>query len=381
MNILIMPSWYASNREPNSGCFFADQAKALMEQGNDVTIAVVDIINYPYKSENKFYKIFREKRYNMDVYRIEVPSLFTGHFPKLFFSYYTFFYKRLFKYLLNLGLTFDLIHAHSFWPAGYAGVVLKKIYNLPLVITEHRSIIISNEYPQSADAFLKKCVDSSNTFIAVSNNLKNVIEEKTGYINKIHVIPNMVDSIFTYKKLENSSTFDFITIGNLIESKRIFDLIKKFIEIFKDNRNVKLIVIGDGPLREKIREYLENKDINRQVEVLGLCSKEIVVDSLAKSRVFVLPSIIETFGIVYAEAISVGRPVIATHNGGADFIINDDNGILVDIDDFDALGEAMRHMIIDYSKYDLMKISELSLAKYSKNAIIDEIVLLYRTLM
>ena len=120
MNILFLPSWYESDSEKNAGVFFTEQAMALQKMGNNVTIAIVDILNYPYKSNKPGFKVFKETRHGMDVYRMNVPSYMTGHFPGVFFAYYAKYYRKLMKYMLAQGLSFDVMYAHSFWHAGYA---------------------------------------------------------------------------------------------------------------------------------------------------------------------------------------------------------------------------------------------------------------------
>jgi len=373
MNILFLPSWYESDMEKNAGVFFTEQAMALQQMGNNVTIAIVDILNYPYKSDKPKFKIFKEERHGMDVYRIIVPSYMTGQLPKVFFSYYARYYKKLMKYMLSQGLKFDVMYAHSFWHAGYIATLLKKKYSIPLIVQEHRSMLITGEFSNKVNIFLKSTVENSDAFYCVSNKLRDNVYVRTGLSEGIEILPNMVDDLFQYKQLANDN-FTYTFIGTLNENKRIIQLLKCFEKVCENNSSICLKVAGDGPQREQVNELISNSEVLREtVEVLGLLPREKVLNLLTETNVLVLPSAFETFGIVCIEAMAVGRPVICTKNGSADFV-NDSNGILIDVDSDEQLTSAMEKVYRNYSDYDLKLISENCLKSYSAGVVMNKVM-------
>ena len=113
--------------------------------------------------------------------------------------------------------------------------------------------------------------------------------------------------------------------------------------------------------------------MKKAVSVLGLLSREKVLDLLAETNVLVLPSAFETFGVVCIEAMAVGRPVICTRNGSADFV-DDSNGILIDVDSDDQLIDAMRKLYQNYSKYDQQLISEKCVKAYSSTSVMSAVI-------
>ena len=108
---------------------------------------------------------------------------------------------------------------------------------------------------------------------------------------------------------------------------------------------------------------------------MGHLSREEIVNLLAQSNVLVLPSAYETFGVVCIEAMAVGRPVICTSNGAKDFI-NDENGLLIDVDSDEQLISAMEYMYLNYHTYDLKKISDICLSNYSSRAVMSKLITL-----
>lgn len=373
MNILFLPSWYESDSEKNAGVFFTEQALALKNMGNNVTIAIVDILNYPYKSDKFKFKIFKEERHGIDVYRIIVPSYMTGHIPGVFFSYYARYYKKLMKYLLAQGLNFDVMYAHSFWHAGYIATLLKKEFKLPLIVQEHRSMLITGEFSDKVNKYLKATVENADAFYCVSNKLRDNVYARTGLNNGIEILPNMVDDLFQYKQLKNDN-FTYTFIGTLNENKRVIQLLKCFEKVRESNSNVVLKIAGDGPQLDQVNELINSSAVLKDsVEVLGLLPREKVLDLLAETNVLVLPSAFETFGVVCIEAMAVGRPVICTPNGAADFV-DGSNGILIDVDSNEQLIEAMRKIYQNYSDYDQQMISEKCVKTYSSTNVMSAVI-------
>ena len=380
MNILFLPSWYESDSEKNAGIFFTEQAKALQKLGNNVTIAIVDILNYPYKSNKPKFKIFKEERHGFDVYRIVLPSYMTGQVPRIFFAYYAKYYRKLMKYMLAQGLNFDVMYAHSFWHAGYIATLLKKEYKLPLIVQEHRSMLITGEFSDKVNKYLKATVENSDSFYCVSSKLRDNVYSRTGLRDGIDILPNMVDDLFGYKQLENSN-FTFSFIGTLNENKRIIQLLKCFDQVRKNHKDVCLKVAGDGPLREQVEELINSSaDLSDSVEILGLLPREKVLDLLTETNVLVLPSAFETFGVVCIEAMAVGRPVICTRNGSADYV-DDSNGILIDVDSDEQLIDAMVRIYQDYAEYDQHLISERCVKMYSSSNVMTKVLTEMNTIL
>ena len=163
MKIVIMPSWYESSENEQEGAFFRDQAEALYKAGNEVTVIVAHIVNWPYKDRKKWYKINEYNKRGIRVIYTKIPTFGLSSISPVFFAMFTLFYQRLFNYFLR-DSSADIIYAHSFWPAGYAAIKIKDKYGVPVVIQEHRSTINNETIPKSSWEYLKKTVEQADLF-------------------------------------------------------------------------------------------------------------------------------------------------------------------------------------------------------------------------
>ena len=266
---------------------------------------------------------------------------------------------------------------------GYEGVYenaypIAKKYNIPLVITEHSSVERGVYVRKS---YYKRIIDSYKTadkIITVGNGLKKEIEKLAGR-NDIEVIGNLVDlSLFDIRNVKKENNdFTFFSVAFLEGEKGFDTLIKSFAKVYK-NKNVKLVIGGDGSQKEWLKGIAKENGVEPQVLFTGALSREEVASWMNKCDVFVLPSRYETFGVVYIEALASGKPVIATFNGGAEDIINEEVGVLVEIDNVNKLAQAMEKVRENYNKYNPESLRNYCTEKFSANVIIKKIINVYK---
>ncbi len=377
MTVLIIPSWYKTESNAVLGSFFREQAMVLQKAGINVIMADATLQG---KKDYFSKRCFSLKKYNDEgllTYSYVVPAIGTGRMQNGGSYIFYLNLKKIYKKIIQDGYKIDVIHAHSYMPAGVAAIRLGKEEGIPVVITEHASDVLNKQLTPKRKSLLKEVVSGSKEFICVSDALKKAVSELTDNVKEPVVIPNLVDSRFVYNPEKQTDKFTYISIGNLIPSKR-FDLtIEAFALCFRGNSDVKLKILGDGILRKNLEILAHEKGIKDQIVFKGRVSRERVVRELQDSNVFVLPSDYETFGMVYVEALSCGLPVIGTKNGGAEEIITKNNGYLIKKDNPSMLATAMREAYETYYKFDKSEIARDCKEKFGENQIIDQILKIY----
>jgi len=381
MNLLIVPSWYPSRGAPLNGIFFREQAIALSKGGHNVTLIDVSFHGRHDLFNSKNFHMSYQNDEGVHVYAFKIPSFYLLSRIS-FLAFFIFKTLLFFVYIkiINKGSNFDVIHAHSFFPAGYCVCYLSKKYCIPFVVTEHSTGVLQKDLTNCQLNKLNYTIENSCKFICVSDSLRKTVEELSHNRDKLIVIPNMFSSDFVYSKrnIQKENEFLFLTIGLLNERKRHSFTIKCFEKAFKDKSNVKLRIAGSGVLYEMLHKQIQENDLSEKIQLLGHLNRKQIKNELNNCDAFILASDYETFGIVYIEAMACGRPVIATRNGGADDIINDTNGVLIEVDNEEQLVNAFKYMYQNADKYDRKKIAVDCYAKYSEEAVVKQLSDIYK---
>lgn len=134
--------------------------------------------------------------------------------------------------------------------------------------------------------------------------------------------------------------------GRLSEEKGVINLVTAWKQI----KNTKLLILGDGPEKIKLEKYVAQHSLN--VEFLGFQPREVVIDKVANAMFCILPSLwYEGFPMAILEAMSCGTPVLASAIGSmAELIIDGENGYTFDPTNLDDIAEKCLHMISIYEE-------------------------------
>lgn len=166
-------------------------------------------------------------------------------------------------------------------------------------------------------------------------------------------------------------------IGQL-RKKGIDLLLDAFMDVKDVYPNVKLIIGGGGEGSEVLHQWIIERNLEKNVILLGALSRMETAEQMKLCNAFVLPSRYETFGVVYAEALACGKPVIGTRTGGPDSFVNDSNGILVDVGNTKQLSDAMIYMIKNFHLYDAESIRQGIVEQFSMAAISRQLMKVYK---
>lgn len=150
-----------------------------------------------------------------------------------------------------------------------------------------------------------------------------------------------------YPPEPDTDPVQLVTVANLQEGKGVDLLIKAMAKLnLEGQKNWRLQIIGDGPMRQNLRDLSAQEGLLKQVDFLGVLSNTDVFHVLADSDVFVLPSYREAFGVVYLEAMASGLLTIGvTGQGPEQFIDHGRTGFLIAPQSVDAVVSKLRQVL------------------------------------
>lgn len=379
MKVLILPSWYPNNAQDSNGVFFRDQAIALAHAGHDVSLLAIKLrsVRTLFNVNSEKYKSY-ENDEGVKTYRKQVWAAF----PRIPYGNY-FLMKsattRLFKqFVSQYGLP-DIIHAHALVYAGVIASELGKKYNIPVVLTEHstgfaRGIYRARELRQASAA-----VRHVAYRIAVSEPFSELLEQKLG--EKWTYLPNIVADRFSTtvlrKNKPKSTNHVLLNLALMTAKKGQKYLLQATLLLKNRGIRVELWLAGDGPIRAELEEHTAELGLSNQVKFLGMINPSDVPDLMKKTDLLVVSSDYETFGVVAAEALMLGKPVVATKCGGPESIVKEGDGLLVAPRDPCALADGMQKVLEHLTDYDPMQISWRAHERFGARSVAAQLTEIY----
>ena len=221
----------------------------------------------------------------------------------------------------------ELLHVHYAIPHAYAGYMAKQMLkdegiNIPMVTTLHGTdITLVGNHPFYKPA-VTFSINKSDFVTSVSQSLKDDTLKLFNIKNEIEVIPNFIELNINLNDprtpcnrsvMANKNERIITHISNFRKVKRIPDIIKVFYNIQKEIP-AKLMMVGDGPEKEKAESLCKDLGIHDKVIFFGNSNE--IDKILSYTDLFLLPSETESFGLAALEAMAWSVPVISSKSGG-----------------------------------------------------------------
>ena len=353
MKILHITNQWPLNRHPTSGIFIIRLYQNLVKYGN----FEYDIF-YAHKLYNKEYNIkqniefyYNKKKflYLKPKYGIYLPAFGISKYQGLNgFLAKIFLVKSILKIIKNENI--KLIHVHSALIEGNIALSIKKKIGIPYVIHIHGGDVQKyNYYDNIYKKIIYNVYFNSNGIICNSTKAKKLIKNILGNYEKlINVIPFGIDINDTKKKFSiNRKYYSIITVCHLRPPKNV-NLLIKAVHKLNYKYNINLIIIGEGKEKPRLVELVKKLKRENKIFFLGHKNNEYVLNELPKHDLFVLPSIEESFGMVYLEALASGLPSIGTKGEGCEDIAKVTKAmLLVEKNDLDDLIKKIENLIVN----------------------------------
>ena len=283
----------------------------------------------------------------------------------------------------------DLLHVHYAVPHATSAYLAKSIIKLrkklPIITTLHGTDITLVGNDPSYYDITKFSIEESDAVTSVSQYLKNQTLFRFAIKKHIEVIPNFVDTqqfapkiSWPRKCFAEPDEKVLMHISNFRPVKRIPDIIEVFEGVTKRIK-ARLILIGNGPEKERVRALIEQKGLDKVVHFLG--KQNDVSTLISCADLYLLLSEHESFGLTSLEAMSCGVPVVGTSGSGMNEFLGDGKaGLLFDIGDIPSMVEGCIQILTNPEKASKMGKSgrERVLKHYSKEHVVGLYEDLYR---
>lgn len=268
----------------------------------------------------------------------------------------------------------DLLHVHYAIPHASAAYMAKQILaaegiRLPVITTLHGTDITLLGKDPSFEPVISFAINKSDSVTAVSKSLKeDTYSQLKGVDSEIQVIPNFVcmDSYSFPEKKELRKSIApggekiLAHISNFRAVKRVDDIVRVFSKVRKKIPS-KLVLVGDGPERNRIEQLCRELRTCEDVVMLGKLKNPTEV--LAITDLFMLTSEIESFGLAALEAMAAGVPVISSNTGGIPEVnIQGETGFLSDVGDVAEMARNAIYILEDANRLETFRKKALNRA-------------------
>ena len=386
MNIYIIPAWYPQNNDDITASFFREQAQALSDRGHNVTVlhieplSVTKVLSEPWHQR----RVWQDGKVRTIFHKVIVPiPAKLGEVQDKYIS--DLFYKIIRKQIdedIGNGMSGpDLIHAHVSHSCACYCVEPAKRLNLSLVVTEHYSGLVMGVATPDEYKKVAHTINNSDAFIFVGSNFQKFLCDKLGIEKETYVVPNMIDTDSYVVKKEKSDIFTFLVACHLKSHKSVDLVVKAFHKVFSNNESVRLIIAGSGDEYDNLKSLIAELSEEERITMFGRYTREQSKELFSSADAFVLTSKVETFGIVYIEALASGVPCIGTKGQGADDIIDESNGFTVTHGDIEELATRMKELVTNRDKYNREDIRKACIEKFDKSSICEKIEDVYNTVI
>jgi len=252
-----------------------------------------------------------------------------------------------------------MIHAHKLTFEGIVGYKLAKQLTIPLVVTLRQTdTYVFNRMPGAAEKFkpvIKSCDKLFYLIPQIIIRMKKIFGESffDEYIGpKTVFLPNIVERKISNEKVIMDKGM-LLTVLRMtkrsVERKNIKRLLQAIKLLGRDD--IKLRIIGEGDYKHKIESWINEFALNEKIILEGAIQNENIDKYFRSAEAFVLPSISETFGMVYAESLLNGTPIMYSKEYlGFDGFF-DGVGVGVDPKSIEAIKNGIEDLLNNGSQY------------------------------
>jgi len=355
LNVLFMTPWYPTKELPVAGVFVREHAKAVDLYDKVVVLHTPEhtriplLLNWILDAETDESLTEGIPAYHL-YYKRNTPR-------PVSYTNRIWSHVQTLKNLIAQGFRPDIIHAHVY-RAGAMGIILGKLFKIPVVITEHYTAFPRRQLSKYSILEARFAFRFAKCVMPVSYSLMQSIRDY-GMKANFQIVPCVVNTDIFYPREEDykdSNTVSILFVGILSPAKGIPFLFEALAKLTIEWTLWSLDIIGDGPQKEDYIKLAHELGISQKIRWHGYKAKSEVAEIMRQADLLVLPSLWENLPSVIAEALTTGLPVVATNVGGVPEMIDTTNGRLVSPSDSEALSRAILDVGTHIKDFDRKKL-------------------------
>jgi glycosyltransferase involved in cell wall biosynthesis len=357
-------------------------SKGLKDAGHEVFVFAPNYPNWEEKEENVF-------RYDT------IPFFYRG----IQYVIPTLFQPKIEEKVNSLGL--DVIHSNHPFLVGSDALKYSQKLDIPIVMTYHSKYEDQFYYIPLLPEFISRRIAKKvvhdycrkcDAIIAPSSAIKKIIIENQ--VKKpVYVIPSGINvdrfnedtgkREFVRNKYNiKENEILLVTACRLAKEKNVDFLVRAFKFIHDTKKNVKLMIIGDGAVKEEIEQEAKDLGLEDSVIFTGFLATEDMASHYQAGDIFVFASLTETQGLVAVEAMAAGLPVVAIKASGIeDMVKNGNDGILTDNDEQNFADNAIKLIEDGDLRKKMSENAKLNSEEFSIKPWVNKVANLYKDLI
>ncbi|MDR4503209.1 MAG: glycosyltransferase family 4 protein [Candidatus Scalindua sp.] len=326
-------------------------AKELVKMGHSVDVLTSKIENQKAKEVLDGINVFRVFSWRNSIHDCGLKGAYS----------YLFFAALKIRKLCKKN-RYDVLHYFFSLPTGLLSLLPGIHRKIPYIVSLRGSDVpYYDTYSRKVHVFhmILKPVNKyiwkrAKKIVALSWGLK-LTAQRTAPELHMEVIPNGVETDI-FKPIDqekyNSKNLNLITVSRLINRKGINHILEALSKL--NDKKITLMVVGIGNYEKNLKDLCKKLMLNDVVTFHGYHPREKLSELYNKADVFILPSLAESFGLVFAEAMACRLPIIGGRTGGVPDLVKEENGILVEPGNIKEIQNAILEMRDNIGKRLLM---------------------------
>lgn len=378
--VLFLASWYPSRLNPTLGNFNEKFAEAAALQHHVTALHVAADSSMKHKTEEDYSLINGVHTHIVYFKKKEKENRLDKIFKALAYLKY---YVRVFKaYKKSKGRP-HIIHLSVLYPVGVIALLVKIIYGIPYVISEHWTGYLPANFVKQ-NFFVRwlsrRIAANASALMPVSADLKKAMTT-LGFAAPYHIVHNVTDTnhfrLPEEKRNPNEKKIILHVSSLKDDHKNITGILNVTALLWQERKDFELHIVGDGNAEPHIKHAANKKLLNTAVHFFDAMTPQQVAQKMQNADLFLLFSNYENLPCVIVEALATGLPVISSTAGGIPEHLSKDKGILVPPKDEEALFNACMQMLDSHNKYDKKKLHEYAKENFSYESVSDRLTKIY----